>query len=191
MIEPDLQNQLERIGAILDGEMHVSSLMRNAYSTDASVYRETPLAVAIPRTDGDIQRLIKFAGDHQLCLVPRGAGTSLAGQVVGNGIIVDISRHFNRILEVNASQQWVRVQPGVIRDELNLALKPFGLMFGPETSTSNRATLGGMLGNNSCGSNSIKFGNTTISRSISNIRSSCHALWQNCCTVLIVHGFHQ
>ena len=160
MIEPDLQSQLERIGSLLDGEMHVSSLMRNAYSTDASVYRETPVAVAIPRTDGDIQRLIKFAGKHQLCLVPRAAGTSLAGQVVGNGIVVDVSRHFNRILEVNASQQWVRVQPGVIRDELNLALKPFGLMFGPETSTSNRATLGGMLGNNSCGSNSIKFGST-------------------------------
>ena len=160
MIEPDLQSQLERIGSRLDGEMHVSSLMRNAYSTDASVYREIPLAVAIPRTDDDIQRLIKFASEHQLSLVPRAAGTSLAGQVVGNGIIVDISRHFNRILEVNARQRWVRVQPGVIRDELNLALKFFGLMFGPETSTSNRAMLGGMLGNNSCGSNSIKFGST-------------------------------
>ena len=160
MTELRLQSLLERIGEQLDGEMHVSSLMRHAYATDASVYRETPLAVAIPRTDGDLQTLIEFARDHQLSLVPRAAGTSLAGQVVGNGIVVDISRHFTRILEINASQEWVRVQPGVIRDELNLALKPFGLMFGPETSTSNRAMVGGMVGNNSCGSNSIKYGST-------------------------------
>ena len=160
MTELRLQSLLERIGEQLDGDMHVSSLMRHAYATDASVYRETPLAVAIPRTDGDLQTLIEFARDHQLSLVPRAAGTSLAGQVVGNGIVVDISRHFTRILEINASQEWVRVQPGVIRDELNLALKPFGLMFGPETSTSNRAMVGGMVGNNSCGSNSIKYGST-------------------------------
>ena len=160
MTELRLQSLLERIGEQLDGEMHVSNLMRHAYATDASVYRETPLAVAIPRTDGDLQTLIEFARDHQLSLVPRAAGTSLAGQVVGNGIVVDISRHFTRILEINASQEWVRVQPGVIRDELNLALKPFGLMFGPETSTSNRAMVGGMVGNNSCGSNSIKYGST-------------------------------
>ncbi len=160
MNTPDLQNQLERIGSRLDGEMHVSRLIRTAYSTDASVYRETPLAVAIPRSDDDLQTLINLASDLQLPLIPRAAGTSLAGQVVGNGIIVDISQHFTRILEINASQQWVRVQPGVIRDELNLALKPFGLMFGPETSTSNRAMIGGMLGNNSCGSNSLRFGST-------------------------------
>ena len=160
MIAPDLQRQLERISSLLDGEMHVSSLMRSAYSTDASVYREQPLAVAIPRSDTDIQKLIKFAGKYELSLIPRAAGTSLAGQVVGNGIIVDISQHFTNILEINTSQRWVRVQPGVIRDELNLALRPFGLMFGPETSTSNRAMMGGMLGNNSCGSNSIRFGST-------------------------------
>ena len=160
MIAPDLQRQLERISSLLDGEMHVSSLMRSAYSTDASVYREQPLAVAIPRSDTDIQKLIKFAGEYELSLIPRAAGTSLAGQVVGNGIIVDISQHFTSILEINTSQRWVRVQPGVIRDELNLALRPFGLMFGPETSTSNRAMMGGMLGNNSCGSNSIRFGST-------------------------------
>lgn len=160
MNTPDLQSQLERFGTRLDGEMHVSGVMRNAYSTDASVYRETPLAVVIPRSQDDIKKLIKFAGVHQLSLIPRAAGTSLAGQVVGHGIIVDISQHFTRILEINASQQWVRVQPGVIRDELNQALKPFGLMFGPETSTSNRAMIGGMLGNNSCGSNSLRFGST-------------------------------
>ncbi|MGI9496799.1 MAG: FAD-binding oxidoreductase, partial [Mariniblastus sp.] len=107
---PDLQSQLERIGSRLDGEMHVSRLIRNAYSTDASVYRETPLAVAIPRSDDDLQTLINLASDLQLSLIPRAAGTSLAGQVVGNGIIVDISQHFTRILEINASQQWVRVQ---------------------------------------------------------------------------------
>ena len=93
-------------------------------------------------------------------LIPRTAGTSLAGQVVGNGIVVDVSRTFTQILELNTEESWVRVQPGVIRDELNIFLKPHGLYFGPETSTANRAMIGGMVGNNSCGSNSIVYRST-------------------------------
>src|SRR5207342_3929182 len=92
--------------------------------------------------------------------IPRTAGTSLAGQVVGTGIIVDVSKHFTSILELNKEEGWVRVQPGVIRDELNMFLKPHGLFFGPETSTANRAMIGGMVGNNSCGSNSVVYGST-------------------------------
>ncbi|MFN0292062.1 FAD-binding and (Fe-S)-binding domain-containing protein [Pedobacter helvus] len=130
------------------------------YATDASVYQEKPLAVAVPKTTAAIAQLIAFANEHQLTLIPRAAGTSLAGQVVGNGLIVDISKYFNQILEINATEQYVRVQPGVIRDDLNLALKPFGLMFGPETSTANRAMIGGMIGNNSCGLHSIVWGDT-------------------------------
>ena len=93
-------------------------------------------------------------------MIPRTAGTSLAGQVVGSGIIVDVSKHFTQILELNKEENWVRVQPGVIRDELNMFLNPHGLFFGPETSTANRAMIGGMVGNNSCGSNSIVYRST-------------------------------
>ena len=138
--------------------IHQAQLM--AYSTDASVYQEKPLAVAIPLTVTDIQTLIRFANENKVTLIPRAAGTSLAGQVVGNGIVVDISKYFTKILEVNATEKWVRVQPGVIRDDLNYHLKQYGLMFGPETSTANRAMIGGMVGNNSCGSNSVVYRST-------------------------------
>ncbi len=134
--------------------------MRLAYATDASVYQETPLAVCIPHTEADLKKLILFAKKHRITLIPRTAGTSLAGQVVGNGIVVDVSRYFNQILEVNVEEQWAIVQPGVIRDDLNAYLKPFGLMFGPETSTASRAMLGGMIGNNSSGLHSIVWGDT-------------------------------
>ncbi len=134
--------------------------MRTLYATDASAYREMPLAVAIPQTENDLKALIQFARTHRVGLIPRTAGTSLAGQVVGNGIVVDVGRHFNKILELNEDEHWVRVQPGVIRDELNLFLKPYGLYFGPETSTANRAMMGGMVGNNSCGSNSVIYRST-------------------------------
>jgi FAD/FMN-containing dehydrogenase/Fe-S oxidoreductase len=132
--------------------------LRMSYATDASVYQEKPLAVAIPKTVEDIKQLIRFASNNKTTLIPRAAGTSLAGQVVGNGIVVDISKHFTSILEVNTESKWVRVEPGVIRDDLNLHLKPLGLMFGPETSTANRAMIGGMIGNNSCGLHSIIWG---------------------------------
>jgi len=134
--------------------------VRTAYSTDASVYQEMPVAVAIPKDAADIRRLITFAREHGLTLVPRTAGTSLAGQVVSHGVIVDVSKYMNAILEVNPEEKWVRVQPGVIRDDLNAWLKPLGLLFGPETSTSSRAMIGGMIGNNSCGLHSRIWGNT-------------------------------
>ena len=158
-----MENQLAQLENDFDGllffngtAIHQAQLL--AYSTDASVYQEKPLAVAIPATIADIQKLIRFANQQKVTLIPRAAGTSLAGQVVGNGIVVDISKYFTRIIEVNAKDKWVRVQPGVIRDDLNHYLKSFGLMFGPETSTASRAMIGGMLGNNSCGLHSIVWG---------------------------------
>lgn len=116
-----------------------------------------PAAVAIPKTVDDLKKLIAFANQFHTSIIPRTAGTSLAGQVVGPGIVVDVSKYFTKILEINPHERWVRVQPGVIRDELNQALKPYGLFFGPETSTANRAMIGGMVGNNSCGSNSVVY----------------------------------
>ncbi len=134
--------------------------IKKVYSTDASVYQEEPLAVAIPKTIDDLKKLIQLADSQDITLIPRAAGTSLAGQVVGSGLVVDISKNFINILEVNQAEKWVRVQPGVIRDDLNAYLKPYGLMFGPETSTANRAMVGGMIGNNSCGLHSIIWGDT-------------------------------
>ena len=155
-----MKEQLEQLAQILKGDLYTDRKMRILYATDASAYREMPLAVAIPHDKDDIRTLIDFARRNATSLIPRTAGTSLAGQVVGNGIVVDVSRHFTRILEVNATEKWVRVEPGVVRDELNLQLKPFGLFFGPETSTANRAMIGGMVGNNSCGSNSVVYRST-------------------------------
>lgn len=142
----------------LTGDLHTDESLRRIYATDASAYQEMPVAVAIPKTEADLVALIRFAGQHGIGLIPRTAGTSLAGQVVGSGIIVDVSKHFTQILEINKPEGWVRCQPGVIRNELNSALKSHSLLFGPETSTQNRAMIGGMLGNNSCGSNSVKYG---------------------------------
>ena len=151
---------LESLKSILDGELHFNDLMRKLYATDASVYRKLPLAVALPKSKADIQLLIDFAKNHKTSLIPRTAGTSLAGQCVGEGIVVDVSKHFTRILDINESKKTVTVEPGVVRDELNNYLKPFGLFFGPNTSTSNRCMIGGMVGNNSSGTTSIQYGVT-------------------------------
>ncbi len=156
----DLSAALHQLQHTLTGELHTRTTMRTLYATDASAYREMPLAVAIPQTEHDLKALIQFARTYKVGLIPRTAGTSLAGQVLGNGIVMDVGRHFNKILEFNEKEHWVRVQPGVIRDELNLFLKPYGLFFGPETSTANRAMMGGMVGNNSCGSNSVIYRST-------------------------------
>jgi FAD/FMN-containing dehydrogenase/Fe-S oxidoreductase len=155
-----MKENLKRLSKQLDGDLFDDITMRTLYATDASAYREMPLAVAIPKTIADIKKLIDFAKKEKTSLIPRTAGTSLAGQVVGNGIIVDVSKYFTRIVELNEKEKWVRVQPGVIRDELNMFLKPYGLFFGPETSTANRAMIGGMVGNNSCGSNSVVYKST-------------------------------
>ncbi len=130
------------------------------FATDASIYKIMPLCVVFPEDKDDIKVLIRFAYKNKVPVIPRGTGTSLAGQVVGKAVIADISKHFRKILEINREEKYAVVQPGVIRDELNRELEKYGLMFGPETSTSNRATIGGMFGNNSSGSRSLKLGTT-------------------------------
>lgn len=141
----------------LSGPLHTGDLMRRIYSTDASEYQEMPVAVALPESEADLAVLIKFAQAHGLSLIPRAAGTSLAGQVVGNGIVVDLGR-LNEILEIDGVNRRVHVQPGVVRNELNQKIAQHEMLFGPETSTANRAMIGGMVGNNSCGSNSVVYG---------------------------------
>ncbi len=145
---------------VLKGSLHTDKLTRTLYATDASVYKELPDAVAFPQDEADVIELVRFAQKNNIPLIPRTAGTSLAGQCVGRGIVVDVSRYMNKILSFDEKQGIVKVQPGVIRDELNEYLKPHGWFFGPNTSTANRCMIGGMAGNNSCGSTSIRYGST-------------------------------
>lgn len=151
---------LKMLSNTLDGELFFDDLHKSIYATDASVYRKIPLAIAIPKSIEDIQRLIHFATQNSVSLIPRAAGTSLAGQCVGEGIVIDISKYFNKIISFDKQNQTITIQPGIIRDDLNKYLKPYGLFFGPNTSTSNRCMIGGMVGNNSSGTTSIKFGVT-------------------------------
>ncbi|MFU8805854.1 MAG: FAD-binding and (Fe-S)-binding domain-containing protein, partial [Bradymonadaceae bacterium] len=151
---------LSDLGAQLEGEVQYDRLHRLLYAQDASVYQEEPLGVVFPKSRKDLQEVVRMADAFGFSLVPRAAGTSLAGQCVGPGLVVDTGRYMNRILELNVEERWVRVEPGVILDDLNRYLAPHSLFFGPDTSTSNRCMIGGMVGNNSCGSHSILYGNT-------------------------------
>ena len=157
-----MKEHLQKLSHQLQGDLHWDNLHKTLYATDASVYRIVPLAVAFPATEDDIVLLCAFAKANQTSLIPRAAGTSLAGQVLGKGIVVDCSKYMNQVLAIDNSEQpkWVSIQPGIVRDQLNRYLKPKGLYFGPNTSTSNRATLGGMVGNNSSGTTSISEGTT-------------------------------
>ena len=147
-----------RLAREISGDLYTDTTQRILYATDASAYREIPLAVTRPAGSDDIKKILAFARSEGTSVIPRGAGTSLAGQVVGPGIVIDISKYLNRILEFNAAERWVKVEPGVILSELNLYLAPYRLQFGPETSTANRCCMGGMLGNNSCGAHSLIHG---------------------------------
>lgn len=151
---------LEALRNTLEGDLHTGLAVRLMYATDASAYREMPVGVCRPANEEDIIRVVSFCREHHLTVIPRAAGTSLAGQVVGNGLVVDISRYMTSILEVDTDERRVRVQPGVIPDELNLQLSADGLFFSPETSTSNRCMIGGMIGNNSSGLHSLVYGTT-------------------------------
>lgn len=151
---------LDSLKKEIEGDLKYDNVTRIIYSTDASVYRELPLAVVWPRSAADIKKVLAFATREKTSITMRAAGTSLAGQVVSSGIIVDVSRYMKDIIELNEKEKWVRVQPGVVLDELNLFLRPKGLFFGPETSTSSRCNLGGMVGNNACGSHSVIYGST-------------------------------
>ena len=159
-ISDKLQFELESLEHSMEGDLSSDYSSRLMYATDASAYRELPLAVCRPKNEADIIKLVRFAGKNKITLIPRAAGTSLAGQVVGRGLVVDISRYMTRVIQLNEDEGWVEVEPGVIPDELNKHLKPSGLFFSPETSTSNRCMIGGMIGNNSSGLHSLVYGTT-------------------------------
>lgn len=151
---------LKTLSSTLKGELFLDDLHRTIYATDASVYRQLPLGVCYPKDKDDIIKIIRFCNQNNIPIIPRTAGTSLAGQCVGEGLVVDVSKHMTSILELDTDNRTIVVEPGVIRDELNAYLEPSGLFFGPNTSTSNRCMIGGMVGNNSSGTTSIKYGVT-------------------------------
>jgi FAD/FMN-containing dehydrogenase/Fe-S oxidoreductase len=156
-----VSSRLEReLRAALDGEVAFDDYTRHLFSRDASMYSITPLGVAFPRHADDVAAAVKAAAELGVPIVPRGAGTSLVGQTVGPGLVLDMSRHMNRILEIDPVARTALVEVGVVQDQLNQAAAAHGLMFGPDTSTSNRATIGGMIGNNSAGSGSLTYGMT-------------------------------
>ena len=144
----------------IQGEVLEDDLSLGIYATDASVYQIKPLCVVLPKDEADVIRAIQIAGDHKISILPRGAGTSLAGQTVGRSMVLDFSKYMNKVLEVNVQDKWVRVQPGMARDDLNAILKPYHLHFAPDPATSSRANIGGMIGNNSSGTKSILYGKT-------------------------------
>jgi FAD/FMN-containing dehydrogenase/Fe-S oxidoreductase len=153
-------NLAEQLRRDLVGEVRFDDYTRQLYARDASMYSITPLGVVFPRDADDVAATVAAARDHHVPVVPRGAGTSLAGQTVGPGVVLDLSRHMSRIIDLDPAARTARVEPGVVQDQLNRAAARHGLMFGPDTSTSNRATIGGMIGNNSAGSGSVRYGMT-------------------------------
>src|SRR5258708_6255816 len=142
------------------GEVRFDRLSRALYSTDASVYQIVPLGVVLPRTQDDIVATVKACARFGVPLTARGGGTSQAGQCIGPGAVLDCSKYYNQILEINAKERWVRVQPGCVLDDVNRELTPFGLHLPLDISTSDRATLGGMIANNSSGTHSVIYGKT-------------------------------
>lgn len=157
---PISERQLNTLKHHLEGEIFEDLTHRWMYSTDASIYQMMPELVAVPKTPGDLSVLLDFAREHRLPLTPRGGGTSLGGQAIGQGIQVDFSKHLNQIIEIDTAAGFARVQPGVILAHFNQALAPHQHWFGPDVAPTNRATLGGMIGNNSAGARSILYGKT-------------------------------
>jgi FAD/FMN-containing dehydrogenase/Fe-S oxidoreductase len=152
-----LKAELERN---ISGEVRFDAVSRALYSTDASVYQIKPIGVAIPKTRGDIIRIVEICRRFRCPITMRGGGTSQAGQAIGEGLQVDISKYYNRVLEVNVEERWARVEPGIVLDELNAHLAPLKLRFAPDISTASRATIGGMIANNSAGARSVLYGKT-------------------------------
>src|SRR5437667_8698641 len=154
------QDLYQALKARITGEVRFDRASRLMYSTDASIYEIEPIGVVIPKTHEDVFATMEIARDFRVPVLPRGAGTSLAGQTVGDAVVMAMSKLLHRVLEVNTEERWAIVEPGVVQEQLNLHLRPMGFLFGPDTATANRATIGGVMGNNSAGSHSMLYGQT-------------------------------
>src|SRR5215467_2022068 len=158
---PALEKSLEhRLKAEQTGEVRFDAFTRGRYATDASHYQIMPLGVVAPRSTADAERALAVCRSEGVPVTPRGGGTSQAGQTVNRSVILDCSQHLNRVIEIDAANRRCLVEPGIVLDELNRALRPHGLWFPVDISTASRATIGGMVGNNSCGARSLRYGNT-------------------------------
>ncbi len=155
-----LQNLFKELQPTFEGEILHDEYSRGMYATDASIYQITPQLIVLPKSNEDVKLAIRVANKYKCSILPRGGGTSLAGQTVGNSLVLDFSKHMNKTLEINQDERWVRVQPGKVRDVLNEELASYGLHFAPDPATSSRANVGGMVGNNSSGTKSILYGKT-------------------------------
>jgi len=151
---------LAELGRHVQGELRTDAYTRILYSTDASIYQVEPLGVLIPRSMADVHAAVETAAKHGVPILPRTSGSSLAGQAVNEALVIDFTRHLDQILEVRPEERWVRVEPGIVLDELNRQLRPLGLQFGPDPASSERAALGGVVSNNSTGAHSILHGMT-------------------------------
>ena len=159
-VSADTRALVEDLGKLVKGEVRFDPMTRALYSTDASIYQVEPIGVVLPRSEEDVIAVVETAAGHGVPVLPRGGGTSLAGQAVGRAVVLDFSKYMRSVLEIDAEQGWVRTEPGIILDELNQHLAPHGVQFAPDPSTSNRGNVGGALGNNSCGAHSILWGKT-------------------------------
>ena len=155
---PTSHRLAERLRRELEGEVLFDGFSRGRYSTDASHYQVEPVGVVVPRTDEDVRAAMAIAREEGVALLPRGGGTSQSGQTVGRALVLDFSRHLNKLIETDAAAGTCIVEPGIVLDELNRQLRPTGLWFPVDVSTASRATIGGMTGNNSCGTRSIRYG---------------------------------
>ena len=156
----DIQALRKALEGAIEGEVRFDPVTRALYSTDASVYQIDPAGVVLPRSRDDLVRVVGICARLRCPLTMRGGGTSQAGQAIGQGLIVDTSKYLNAVLELNAVERWVRVEPGIVLDELNAQLRPHDLRFAPDVSTASRATVGGMMANNSSGARSVLYGKT-------------------------------
>src|SRR5207247_1482946 len=157
---PAVRTLPRELEARIEGEVRFDKISRALYSTDASVYQIEPLGVVVAKTREDILRALEICRRHRCPLTMRGGGTSQGGQAIGHGLQIDTSKYYSHVLEINAEERWARVEPGLVLDELNAQLAPLGLRFAPDISTASRATIGGMMANNSSGARSVLYGKT-------------------------------
>ena len=160
MADIQVERLKQELEAKIEGDLLWDEMSRMLFSTDASLYQQAPLGVVLPRTRTDLLQALRTAAKYRVPILPRGGGTSLAGQTVTRGLVIDASKYLNRVLEVNPEERWARVEPGIVLDNLNHALEPHGVFFAPDVATASRATVGGMLGNNSAGVRSVRYGRT-------------------------------
>jgi FAD/FMN-containing dehydrogenase/Fe-S oxidoreductase len=156
--QPRRERIRDDLRGLVRGDILFDDLSCTLYSTDASIFEVRPLGVVVPRDEEDVQAVVRYAAEHQVPLVPRGAGTGVAGEALGGGLVVDLSRHFRRVLEVGSD--WVRVQPGVVYRDLNVALAGVGRRFPPDPASGNQCTVGGMLATNASGATALRHGYT-------------------------------